>query len=296
MELRHLRYFVVAAQLEHFGRAAARLAIVQPALSRQIGELEAELGVSLFERLARGVRLTAAGRVFLAEAEALLARAGQASERVRDVAAGRAGRLRIGFVDTAVYGPALPRLLQAFRRKHPAVRLELTQQTSLEQGERLQESALDVACVYHLPRRVPGLATHRLGEEPIVVAVPAAHPLARRRRVKLVALRDEDFVWIPRTLSPAYHGRVFAACREKGFEPRVVQEGQTDQEILSLVALGVGVSFCLASVVHRKPVEVALVRIADLKIGVQLVAAWRADNGNPSLAAFLGRVFKMVFR
>lgn len=287
MELRHLRYFVAAAQQEHFGRAAARLAIVQPALSRQIGELEEELGVALFERRARGVRLTAAGRAFLAEAEALLAQAGRAADRARDVGAGREGRLRIGFVDTAAYGPVLSRIFNSFRRHHPDVRLELAADPSLRQGELLREGALDLAFVYHLPPQVSTLATQQVREDRVVLAVPRAHALARRRHVRLAEVRDEAFVWIPRTLSPAYHERVFAACREQGFEPRVVQEGLTDQAILSLVALGAGLSFCLDAAAHQRPAEVELVRVLDLDIRVALTAAWRTDNANPALERLL---------
>jgi DNA-binding transcriptional LysR family regulator len=287
MEMRHLRYFVAAAHLEHFGKAAARLSIVQPALSRQIGELEAELGVILFERLPRGVRLTAAGRVFLSEAESLLAHAGHATQRARDTASGRSGRLRIGFVDTAVYAPTLPRLFHAFRRRHPAVRLALASHPSLRQGELLREGALDLALVYHEPVAVRSLATRRLATEKIVLAIPATNPLARRRRVSLAEIAGKDLVWIPRTLSPIYYDRIFTACREKGFEPRIVQEASTDQAILSLVALGVGLSFCVASAAHHRPAGVVLRPIADLDFAVHLTAAWRTINSNPSLELFL---------
>lgn len=290
MEFRHLRSFVAAGQLEHFGRAAARLAIAQPALSRQIQELEEELGTPLFERLPRGVRLTAAGRAFLREAEALLAQARDAIERTRDAGAGRTGRLRIGFVDTAIYRPDLPALLQDFRGGFPGVQLELVQQPSAVQGERLRAGTLDVGFVYHLPADVPALATHRLHAEKIVLALPASHRLATRRRLRLAALRDEPFVWIPRPLSPPFYDGVFAACHRAGFEPRVVQESQSDLANLSLVAAGAGLTFCVASAALRKPANVALLPVSDLGLTFHLTAIWRTDNANPALAHFLAHL------
>ena len=290
MEFRHLRSFVAAGRLEHFGRAAARLAIVQPALSRQIQELEEEIGTPLFERLPRGVRLTAAGRGFLREAEALLVQADRAIERTRDAGAGQAGRLRIGYVDTSIYLPALPGLLQGFRQKFPRVQLELVQQTSAAQAESLRAGAIDAGFVYHVPAHLPALGTRRLLSERIELALPASHRLAGRRRLRLRELRDEDYVWIPRAVSPPFYDAVAAACRRAGFEPRVVQEGLTDLAILSLVAAGAGLTFCVASAAHRKPQNVVLARVADLGLTVHLTAIWRTDNPNPALPHFLAQV------
>jgi DNA-binding transcriptional LysR family regulator len=290
MELRHLRYFVTTAHLEHFGRAAERLAIVQPALSRQIRELEAELGVALFERLARGVRLTAAGRAFLHDAERLLADAQHAADRARATAAGRAGHLRVGFVDTAIYHPVLPRQIERFRREFPSIELELVQQPSLAQGELLRNGALDIGFVFHRPQNISTLATHPIVSEPIVLAVPHRHPLARRQHVRLAEPRRERFVWIPRAVSPPFYDLVFAACARHGFAPNVVQEGQTDLTILSLVATGVGLSFSVASARRRAPKQVAFVRVSDLGITVQLQAIWRTDNPNPALPPFIAQM------
>ncbi len=294
MELRHLRYFVAAAELEHFGRAAARLSIVQPALSKQIKELEAELGVALFTRLPRGVQLTAAGRTFLADAQRLLVDADRAAKHAREVAAGRTGLLRIGFVDTAIYHAALPRLIERFRRAFPDVQLELVQQPSLTQGELLRTGGLDIGFVFHRPTELPTLAAQPILHEAIVLAVPPGHRLARRREVSLAALRDDSFVWIPRALSPPFYDSVFAACARHGFAPRIVQEAQTDLAVLSLVATGVGLSFCVASARQRKPQEVSLVRLPDLRMTVQLDAIWRTDHANPALPHFLALLKQMT--
>lgn len=287
MELRHLRSFVAAAELEHFGRAAERLHIVQPALSRQIRELEEEIGAPLFTRLKRGVRLTSAGRALREEARQVLGQLDDSLARVRAVASGREGLLRIGFVDTAVYSPALPKLFDRFRRRHPGVRLELLQRTSLAQAELLRRGEIDLAFVYNPPERLGALEARPLWREHILLAVPARHPLAKRRSVRLADLRDEAFVWIPRDLSPAYYDLVFRNCAAAGFRPNIVQEGGTDSAIMSLVAAGAGLSFCLESSRHHRPAGVALVPIRDLKAHVQLAAVWRTDRDNPALPLFV---------
>ena len=288
MELRHLRYFVVTGELEHFGQAAERLNIVQPALSKQIRELEEEVGTLLFERLPRGVRLTAAGREFLAHARDILSKVPIATERARRVAEGNEGVLRLGFVDTAIYHPKLPRLIAAFRRLRPGVHLELVQQTSREQGELLAQGKLDVACVYHRPLQVSEIEAERLVTERVMLVTPADHPYARRRFVTVADLKDQPFVWIPRVLSPPYYDLIYEACRARGFQLRVVQEGGSDRALLGLVAAGAGLTFTLSSARSHKPQSVAMLPIRDLGQTLKLEAVWRRDSSNPALPHFVG--------
>lgn len=287
MELRHLRSFLVAAELEHFGRAAQRLHIVQPALSRQIRELETELRVPLFERLSRGVRLTAAGRAFHHDTRALLAAADRAAEHARRVAAGTAGTLTIGFVDTSVHAPLLPRLLDCFRRRNPDINLVLRQHTSLAQAELLRRGELDLGFVYHRPSALPALASRRLLRERVVLAVPASHPLAAKRSVRLAALRNEAFVWIPATLSPAYSDIVHSTCAARGIQLRIVQEADSDGALMALVAAGAGLTFCLGSARHRLPPSVRLVALPEMTTPIHLEAVWRENNPNPALPRLL---------
>src|SRR5215471_5340256 len=195
VELRHLRYFVAVGEEEHFGRAAARLHVVQPALTRQVQQLEAELGCALFARLKRGVRLTEAGKVFLAEARRLLADLDQSVDRTRLVAQGQVGRLRVGFADTATYSGVLPTLLRDFRARWPDVRLELC-----------------------------------------VLALPHAHPLVTRKRVRLSDLTREPFVWFPRAVAPLLYDRVLATCHAAGVTVQIEQEVNNATRLLSLVA------------------------------------------------------------
>lgn len=287
LELRHLRYFVAAAELEHFGRAAERLSIVQPALSRQVRELEESVGTPLFERLPRGVRLTAAGRAYLDDARRILGDVDRAAARAREIATGQEGTLRVGFVETTVYHPRLPGVIAKFRRAHPRVRLELVQQPSAALGELVRNEALDLAFVFHPPENVPALVKRPIVREAVRLALPRTHRLAVKRRIVLGDLCDEDFVWIPRSVSPVFHDRVVAACQKAGFTPRVVQEGSSDTAILSLVAVGAGLSFCVESSAHRCPREVVLKPIVDLDVDFLLQAIWRSDWRTPSLASLV---------
>src|SRR5499433_3977333 len=151
VELRHLRYFVAVGEEEHFGRAAERLHVVQPALTRQVRQLEDEIGCALFERLKRGVRLTEAGKSFLEEARRLLTDLGRRVDRTRLIAQSRVGRLRVGLSDTATYSGELPSILRDFRARWPDVRLELFPTSSLVAGEQLRRREVDVAFVYVAP-------------------------------------------------------------------------------------------------------------------------------------------------
>src|SRR5215471_2201425 len=198
VELRHLRYFVAVGEAEHFGRTAARLHVVQPALTRQVQQLEDELGCALFARLKRGVRLTEAGKVFLAEAQRLLADLDQSVDRTRLVAQGKVGRLRVGFADTATYSGVLLALLCDFRTRWPDVRLELCASSSVVVGEQVRAQEVDVAFVYILLQQLLTLQTHTLSVERWVLALPHAHPLVTRKRVRLSDLTREPFVWFPR--------------------------------------------------------------------------------------------------
>jgi len=267
MELRHLRYFVAVGEAEHFGRAAARLHVVQPALTRQVQQLEDEIGCALFERLKRGVRLTEAGKAFLEEARRLLADLGQGVDRTRRVAQGQVGRLRVGFADTATYSGALPAILRDFRARWPDVRLELFPSSSVAAGEQLRAQAVDVAFVYILPTHLPELQTHRISVERWVLALPQAHPLVKRKRVRLGDLQREPFVWFPRAGAPLLYDRVLST--------------------LSLVAGGIGLSFTIQSAERTKPDSVVLGEVDDLRLTTEFSAIWREDNRVPALQQFL---------
>jgi len=296
VELRHLRYFVAVGEEEHFGRAAERLHVVQPALTRQIRQLEDEIGCALFERLTRGVRLTEAGKSFLEEARRLLVDLGRSVDRTRLIAQGKVGRLRVGFSDTATYSGELPSILHNFRARCPDVRLELFPSSSVVAGEQLRRNEVDVAFVYVAPTDPRELKTHTISVERWVLALPRTHPLVKRKRVKLGDLTREPFVWFPRSVAPPLHDRVLAACHAAGLTLNIVQEVNNPTTMLSLVAGGIGVTFTITSAEKTKPDSVVLRKVDDLRITAELSAIWRGDNKVPALQKFIEVVRKHVSR
>jgi DNA-binding transcriptional LysR family regulator len=287
VELRHLRYFVAVGEEEHFGRAAERLHVVQPALTRQVRQLEEELGCALFERLKWGVRLTEAGKSFLEEARQLLADLGRGVDRTRLVAQGKVGRVRVGFSETATHGGELPSILRTFRAGCPAVRLELFPGTSISADEQLRNREVDVAFVYIPPSSLRELGSHTISVERMVLALPQAHPLVKLKRVRLRDLRDEPFVWFPRTANTVVYDRILSACYTAGATLRIVQEVNSDTTALSLVAGGIGLSFVIQSAERTKPNGVVLKDVGDLRVTAQLFAIWRTDNKAPALQKFI---------
>jgi DNA-binding transcriptional LysR family regulator len=290
VELRHLRYFVAVGEEEHFGRAAERLHVVQPALTRQVRQLEDELGCALFERLKRGVRLTEAGKSFLEEARRVLSDLGHGVDRTRLVAQGKVGRLRVGFSDTATYSGELPSILHDFRTRWPDVRLELFPSSSVVAGEQLRRQEVDVAFVYTLPTNLRELKTHTISVERWVLALPLAHPLVKSKRVRLRDLKGEPFVWFPRPVAPPLHDRVLAACHAAGLTLNIVQEVNNPTTMLSLVAGGIGLSFTITSAARTKPDSVVLREVEDLRDTSELSTIWRADNKVPALQKFIEMV------
>ncbi len=250
--LRQLRYFVAVARELHFGRAARRLHMTQPPLSAQIQRLEDELGVSLLERNRRSVLLTEEGRFFLDEAERILEGVDQAIRRMEEVKEGIRGTLRIAFVGSSGF-VVLPTILKHFRREYPAVKLVLVEMTSAEQQLALPEGSVDVG-IAREPSGSAELLEVAIGSESMVVALPSGHSLAAEPRVRLADLRDQDFIFQPRSTGLRYHDLLLSACREAGFSPRIVQEANHLQTHVNLVASGMGLSLLPESVrVLRMP-------------------------------------------
>ncbi len=292
MELRQLRYFVVVAEELHFGRAAERLHLAQPALSRQIQNLEHEIGFQLFLRTKRRVQLTAAGAVMLDQARLLLARADEAVQAARLAARGRTGWLAVGFVGSATYD-VLPASLQRFRQRSPGVEISLAEMTTADQIVALREKRIHVGFV-RPPVKGDELALETIAREPVLVALPSGHALARRREVPLKSLAPEGFILHPRHPRPSWIDYCIGLCQRAGFEPRIVQETIEIQTSISLVAAGIGVSLVPAAVAkmpRRGVVYRGLVRPSPT---TELIAAYRGDEASPVLQDFLGVVREIV--
>lgn len=246
MELYQLEYFLEAARQRSFTRAAARLNLAQAALSEQMRKLEAELGTSLFHRARRGTTLTAAGELLRGHAEALLAQAERARRSVADLTALRGGRLVVAVIPS-VGACVLPRVLAAFRRRHPGVDLVLLEGTSEAVAQWVESGRAELGVV-QLPAPAGEFEETLLFAEPFVLLVPRTHALARRRQVRLAELASESFVFYKGRARDAAH----VACRAAGFEPRVACESGELETIRALVGAGLGLAL-LPSLAARLP-------------------------------------------
>jgi DNA-binding transcriptional LysR family regulator len=247
MELRHLRYFVVVAEEQNVTRAAERLHVSQPPLSRQIRDLEEELGVGLFRRTAKSLALTEAGKIFLNEARAVLLQAEKAVQTVRAIAAGERGQLRVGYAPSLTV-ELLPKALRAFEGQCPGVRVTLHDLSTEECVQRLAARKLDVALtVRPSGRSMRGLTFERLISYPLCCAVGAAHPLAQKRSVRLAQLRQERFIIYSQEDYPEYFDRLSSLFMSYPFKPRGVEEYDSATGIIAAVEAGRGVAIVSTS-------------------------------------------------
>jgi DNA-binding transcriptional LysR family regulator len=288
MELRHLRYFVAVAEELHFGRAAQRLHIAQPPLSRQIRDLEREIGTPLFERSARGVELTHAGAAFLPEARLVLGQAERAQRTAQRAARGETGRLRVGFVEDATHSGILPDVLSFFRMHLPSIGLSLLELDSSQQAEALREGRIDLGILSSPPLDADRwLQTEVVHEEPLVAVLPQTHRLASKPRLPLRDLAADSFILRPRPTDPAVYDELLARCRAARFSPTVAQEATGWHTIIGLVSAGVGVAFVPTSLGRLEQAGVVYRPVRDLSLSVALSVVWKQGGRSPVRERFV---------
>ncbi|MDB5416619.1 MAG: LysR family transcriptional regulator [Phenylobacterium sp.] len=280
IELRRLRYLVAVADEGHITRAAERLGIQQPPLTRQIRLLEEELGVALFERLPRGMRTTEAGRVVVEEARDVLARAERIKETAQRAARGEQGRLAVGYTSSAAFHPFVTQQIRAFRESRPGVALALAEDGTPELVHGLREERLDAAFLRSTSIDIAGLSIEPLLEEKMVAAVPTGHALAKAGKVALADLAEETFIFYRRPTGPGLYDAIMAACLAAGFSPTVGQEAPRMASTLSLVASGLGVAIAPASMQRMNVEGVAFVRLRGAKglVAPLLLATRKRDR------------------
>ena len=284
IDIKPLRYFVTLAEMRHFGRAAARLNLSQPPLSRQLAALEASLGVTLIERSPRSVTLTAAGERFYADAKAILASVEQAVSNAQAAASGDAGKLAIGFTMCAAYS-VVPGYARAFGAACPDVALNLREVVSNDLAAQVVAGHIDAAIMFpHVPDKA--LATRTVLREPLCVALSRGHPRARARRLHIAQLAGEPFVLASEDVAPSLRATILDHCRSGGFEPDIRYAVQLQQTVLSLVDEGVGVALVPASMRKAQLAGVVFKPLVDAPL-IEQVLAWSPANRNPCLARFL---------
>ena len=285
MEIRRLRYFLAVAEELHFGRAAARLDIAQPPLSRQIAQLEAEIGVDLFDRSRSQIRLTQAGSVLQAHVAQLLEQLDDAIAQTRSIGSGRAGRLRIGFSDCASFGP-LPRLTQDYRTRYPEVDLALAPYSAGLLARALIQGEIDLA-VSRQSLSDEAFRTERLCTEPLVAAVPGHFIGEERRLASLALLSDWPLITYGAPTARPAPDPILALCRSEGFAPAQCLPAPDLRAALGLVAMGAGVTLVPASAGAVCPPEVTLCPYSGRNPEVALSLGVRLDNRGPQVRQFL---------
>src|SRR6266704_3659067 len=288
VELRHLRYFVAVAEAENVLRAATqKLHVSQPAVSRQIRDLEDELGVQLFERTGKSVRLTVAGSVFLKEARAILERTDQAVRNVRDFAQAGETELHVGYAPT-LSGHILSATMRAFQKAMPNVHVKLHDWSNEEIAVGLRDGPLKVALVARALERGPfhDFRFEELLREHVRLAVPPNHPFARRRSVSLADAAQEPFVGLTREGFPDYHGylaTLFASVKNK---PQVIEEHESMTSVVAAIEAGTGVAVAVAGLGYTFGNRLKLVRLTPAPKPISFGIAARKGRLSPATEKF----------
>jgi DNA-binding transcriptional LysR family regulator len=288
-----LRYFVAAGEAQNFRRAAQQLHIAQPALSRQIRDLEAELGVELFERLLRGVALSESGKAFLAEAKRILAAVDAATAHVRRVARGKIGTIRVAFSEVAAWHGVVPETIRVFCAANPDVELVPLPMQSSAQVEALHQGHIDVGFVYAQQERHDEFHYHSVAKESVMLALQATHRLATKRVIRLSDLHDEPLIWTSRDANPTFYRQLKEQCLAGGLAPRIVQEVSTGASALSLVAVGMGSGMVTSAMRWVSPNGMLLRPIKDLSMAFSVDLIAQRKNRSPVLAHFVRTTLQM---
>lgn len=285
-ELRHLIYFQELAAQLHFRKASETLSVAQPALSRQIAQLESALGLALFTRTRRKVELTEAGQALKERLEPFLRGLSGLTQDLQSLAQGQQGRVRIAFTGLAM-ATVVPRIIREFHRRYPGIRLEMKEAPTSSQVESLL--AGDLSCgFYHPDAPAPGIQTRLLLKERNGVLLPADHRLAARHTLRLAELADTPFVLFPRAFNPGFYDRILAAFLSAGVTPRIEEEVWPRANGIGLVCAGLGATFMCPSEARQVPPELVFRRLTGPAPESRLVMGWRElPAPSPALSAFL---------
>jgi DNA-binding transcriptional LysR family regulator len=294
MELRHLRYFLAVAEEMNFTRAAQKVGIGQPPLSLQIRSLEEELGAPLFRRVPRGVELTDSGKVFLPEAQAILAQAERAKKIARRGARGELGSLRLGFTSSAAFTRIVQDAIRVYRENFPNVELTLEEEDTRTLLERLAEQTVDAAFIRPGRNDPDGVQVHRLVEESMMIALPSDHALVKASALPLSALAKDRFLLFSRSAGPGFFDEIISACRHAGFEPKMGYEAPQITSVGNMIAAGLGVSIVPISIANQVCVAgVKYLKIVGAAPRASVALAIRPDEQSVTVKNFVTLAIRM---
>lgn len=287
LELRQLRYFIAVAETEHVGNAAERLGISQSPLSRQIQQLEARLGLVLFERSKQRIFLTREGKNFLHEARKLLAHATSVEQQARRIGSGDAGSLSIGYVEGALHAGVLRNALRRFQAMRPEVRIGLRRLRSQAQVDALLQGDIDVGYVYNLPEIAPGISSRCVASEQFVLALPQDHPLAGGKRVLRPAQLDgQPFIALPVSANAAAHYKFIGTCAAAGFTPDIRYEAAEPSTVMQLISAGLGMAVVQESLRETAPQGVVFRQIGFFSERMQIFLVRRSSDTAATVSAY----------
>jgi DNA-binding transcriptional LysR family regulator len=293
MELRHMRYFVAVAEKLHFTRAAESLHLAQPSLTRQILNLEQEIGVRLLNRSKSKVELTEEGRAFLIDAKRVLALAAESVQSVQRLSRGETGQLNIAYLSHFNFD-LLPKTLGTFRKAFPHIALNLFDMTPAEQFHALEARKIDLGFVGLRFSNAPkALQWECITSHKGVVVLPANHSLTRKRQVRLTDLKSMFFVGLAERTHPAFREWLTDTCQRVGFIPRILQDAEMEPGLLAFVSAGLGVTLAREQIKTSPQPGVAFRPIAPA-LKIDYWAAWNRGSNSKALQAFIQIVKSLV--
>ncbi|MBD8490304.1 LysR family transcriptional regulator [Echinicola sp. CAU 1574] len=285
MEIRQLKYFMVLSEELHFHKAAEKLCIVQPALSKQLKLLEEELGIALLQRDKRNVKLTAAGKYFKAEIRVILDQLELVKSHTRLIQEGEKGEIRIGYVGSCIH-TFLPDVLTEMHNSFPHIQTYLNEMTSFTQLKAIKNGELDIAFLRN-PYPDPLYGSQLVFRETFSLVLPENHPTDEHNFQELSQLADEEFILPTRADGELYYRLQLSICEDSGFSPRIAHETVHGHTVLNLVGHGLGITFLPTSFKEVSNAAVKFIPLPNINQRAEITALWNKENPNPSLKKLL---------
>jgi DNA-binding transcriptional LysR family regulator len=289
IELRHFEYFRAVAEELNFGRAAERLFISQPGLSRQIKQMEEILGVELFQRTKRSVSLTEAGQFLKSEVDFIFNHLELTKSQLKEISRGNIGELRIGFLGSAAHN-VLPELLVKISQKHPSIQTTLEELSNATQVEMLEKDKLDLGFV-RLARVPETLQMHLVQEDTFSIVLPKKHELKEDNFKHIGQLKEENFILFSHDYSSIYFDKIMSICEDWDFTPKITHKSVHALTIFKLVEAGLGVAIIPTSLQQGYELEVKFIELKNILQKTELYAVWKKQNRNP----VLDKVLKLIY-